>query len=791
MASSTRTTKDLMHDRYRRAVRFWVMPPEKPAKKEGALRFGILGASDSAYTILIKPAEHNPYVVVTAIASHSWLNCKEWSKRYSIPKTYTIYQDLLADPHIDAVLVSCGVHYAFEWTVRSLAQGKHVLLDSPGVGTVAHAERLFNSPLLRAPLPFYPVFSKVMPFRFHPSWLEFEKAIDRERLAHVKVSIVLPVTWELDKDVRFRFEHAGGSKMDVSFGLTLLRSVFGANPMSCAQSRIDLSRRGGEWEGDYEHGSVWQFPQGGIGEVMGTARVDSRLGVPVLCPDAGVTVEVRHFTQTLSPSDWSPAEEPPKPSPPAGSAWEVVRSVKLRWFDGPPSQHSIVVEETGMLYHLDTHKLIKKRSKTKKFRAYRLGRKEEYGASGVTGEVPVAPAPATVVEPTPEESNVNLRHRNSTINTTKKPAPEPVTPHRLLRSKPWWTAPMYQLDSFVNRIRTSRNPDVAKSLALSTIHTAAVPPPWISPTDGLGQVMIREAAYEKANRSPRTSARVGWESDVKRMKFGARLLGIERESDDRRNDRRDNHRDNRRDNHRGDRRDDSQDDGGSESDDGGGDGGGDRVISVGSEGIVARIRRNMNAVMTGAAGPGTGEIRSGPRSRSGTNPNPYLYRPDPTHPTPTPTPAPVPVPALDAQGLPENLPWDLRSRLSAGLELAHELGVVAAVTGPEAAAFVLPWLHGLPDCEWVPADAVDSRLVPSAQEQRWFDSMYSSPPQATTAVTPMDNATMLNVAQPFQDPVGPGTATTADRKYATNPSLYTGRRFIVSDIPLTTTRTGI
>lgn len=61
---------------------------------------------------IIHPVETHPDAVITAIASRDLKNAQDAAKKYNIEKAYGSYEELLADPNIDAVYISLpnGMH---------------------------------------------------------------------------------------------------------------------------------------------------------------------------------------------------------------------------------------------------------------------------------------------------------------------------------------------------------------------------------------------------------------------------------------------------------------------------------------------------------------------------------------------------------------------------------------------------------------------------------------------------------------------------------------------------------
>ena len=61
---------------------------------------------------------------------------KDLADRFDVPKRYTDYQELLADPEIDSVSVVTHVYDHKDITIGALAAGKHVILEKPMADSV-------------------------------------------------------------------------------------------------------------------------------------------------------------------------------------------------------------------------------------------------------------------------------------------------------------------------------------------------------------------------------------------------------------------------------------------------------------------------------------------------------------------------------------------------------------------------------------------------------------------------------------------------------------------------------
>jgi len=116
----------------------------KAAKESDAIRIGLFGASLVAPGIIITPAYSSSNIIVHGVASRSQEKAEKFAKKHGIPKTYDGYQAMLDDPEIDAVYNALPNTLHFEWTLKALKAGKHVLNEKPLATNLADAEKLYQ-----------------------------------------------------------------------------------------------------------------------------------------------------------------------------------------------------------------------------------------------------------------------------------------------------------------------------------------------------------------------------------------------------------------------------------------------------------------------------------------------------------------------------------------------------------------------------------------------------------------------------------------------------------------------
>ena len=174
------------------------------------LRVGLLSTANINREILAAAAT-NEKLGVVAVASRDHARAEDYAREHGIPRAHGAYDALLADPGVDAVYISLPNWLHHEWTMLSLAAGKHVLCEKPYSRHPAEVVEAFAA-ADAAEL----VLMEAFMYRHHPQTrivtdLIRRGEIGRPSLIQASFSFVLD---SLD-DVRAKPELDGGSLMDV------------------------------------------------------------------------------------------------------------------------------------------------------------------------------------------------------------------------------------------------------------------------------------------------------------------------------------------------------------------------------------------------------------------------------------------------------------------------------------------------------------------------------------------------------------------------------------------------
>ena len=200
------------------------------------LRIGVLGAAAIVPMALTDPAQHMPDVQITAIAARDPQRAEKFARRHHIPRVHKTYDDLLADPEIDAIYNPLPNSLHAEWTIRALRAGKHVLCEKPFASNAKEAGEMANVANETGK-----VLSEGFAYRYHPLTTRIREVMQSGELGRIKhiearFCFLLPVL----SNIRFRYELAGGALMDTGcYPISLVRYLVGEEPkVVAAKARL-------------------------------------------------------------------------------------------------------------------------------------------------------------------------------------------------------------------------------------------------------------------------------------------------------------------------------------------------------------------------------------------------------------------------------------------------------------------------------------------------------------------------------------------------------------------------
>ncbi len=173
------------------------------------MKIGLLGAARIAPAALMRPAALVDGVTVAAVAARDAAHAQKFADKHGIQTVCTGYDELLARPDIDAIYnpLPNGLHY--EWTLKALAAGKHVLCEKPLSSNADEARQM-----VAAAAENDRILMTAYHYQFHPLAELMRSAMTQlGRIESIRCSMCFPLP--VFSDIRYQFDLAGGATMDV------------------------------------------------------------------------------------------------------------------------------------------------------------------------------------------------------------------------------------------------------------------------------------------------------------------------------------------------------------------------------------------------------------------------------------------------------------------------------------------------------------------------------------------------------------------------------------------------
>src|SRR5262245_11861837 len=191
------------------------------------VRWGVLGVAKIAVEKVIPAMQQGAYCAVSAIASRDRHKASAAAGRISVPRSYGSYEELLADPEIDAVYNPLPNHLHVPWTIKAAEAGKHVLCEKPISLSVDEARSLLEV-RHRTGIKIQEAFM----VRTHPQWIGARDLVRQGRIGELRSMSGYFSYFNRDPaNIRNVPEYGGGALMDIGcYLIHTSRFIFGARP---------------------------------------------------------------------------------------------------------------------------------------------------------------------------------------------------------------------------------------------------------------------------------------------------------------------------------------------------------------------------------------------------------------------------------------------------------------------------------------------------------------------------------------------------------------------------------
>ena len=195
------------------------------------VRWAVLGSARIATKKVIPALQNGEWSEVIAIASRDLAKAREAARELHIPKAYGSYEEVLADPEVEAVYIPLPNHLHVPWSIRAAEAGKHVLCEKPVALSVTECRELIAA-RERTGVRIGEAFM----VRTHPQWL---RARELARSGDIGQFHAVACTFSyFNRDaanIRNIAPFGGGAVMDIGcYPIQISRFLFGEEPVTVA-----------------------------------------------------------------------------------------------------------------------------------------------------------------------------------------------------------------------------------------------------------------------------------------------------------------------------------------------------------------------------------------------------------------------------------------------------------------------------------------------------------------------------------------------------------------------------
>lgn len=191
------------------------------------LRWGVLSTAAIGLKKVLPAMQHGQYTCISAIASRDLAKAQAAATSLGIPTVYGSYEELLADPNIDAIYNPLPNQLHVPLTIKAAEAGKHVLCEKPLSLTVAEAKTLLA---VRARTGVK--IGEAFMVRTAPQWLRLRELLAEGRIGTLRsVAGFFSYFNDDPSNIRNQVDCGGGALMDIGcYLIQASRYAFGEEP---------------------------------------------------------------------------------------------------------------------------------------------------------------------------------------------------------------------------------------------------------------------------------------------------------------------------------------------------------------------------------------------------------------------------------------------------------------------------------------------------------------------------------------------------------------------------------
>ncbi|NTW39155.1 MAG: Gfo/Idh/MocA family oxidoreductase [Cellulomonadaceae bacterium] len=277
---------------------------------------GVLGAARIVQQALLRPAAAVHGIEVVAVAARDGQRARAFADEHGVARAFGSYDDLLADPDIDAVYVPTPPSLHAPWTLAAIRAGKHVLCEKPFTVDATEAAAVHEA-ARGSGLVVMEAFHSA----HHPLWATLATMLAEGRIGHLQhavASFCFPI--EPRTDLRWQADLGGGALMDLGvYPLRFLTTVLGGGEGQVVSARAVVDQ-------GVDAAMTIEMLAGGVPVTVEASMIeqdDQRARATFVGDEGTLTVHSPYSPQWGATLTWSrPGHEPVVEIPDRSSSYE-------------------------------------------------------------------------------------------------------------------------------------------------------------------------------------------------------------------------------------------------------------------------------------------------------------------------------------------------------------------------------------------------------------------------------------------------------------------------------------
>lgn len=248
------------------------------------LRWGVVSTAKIARRKVIPGIQRAARCEVVGIASRDLARARTIAGELGIPGVYGSYDELLADPDVDALYIPLPNDMHKEWTIKGARAGKHVLCEKPLALDATEAQEMVDVCTAEGVK-----LMEAFMYRLHPSWVTVQELVRSGRIGRLTAVQSWFSYFNDDPDnIRNIRDHGGGALLDIGcYNVDLSRMLFSGEP-----HRIGASvTRDPEMGVDVVTSAILEFA-GGVSEFTCSTRAENDQRVHIYGTEGHISIGI-------------------------------------------------------------------------------------------------------------------------------------------------------------------------------------------------------------------------------------------------------------------------------------------------------------------------------------------------------------------------------------------------------------------------------------------------------------------------------------------------------------------